>query len=118
MKNTVIAFLIALVSNLFKTTANNLWERFWNLAIEFIVEAEKSIEVGEVKKEYVLEKLMSFLDSNLKLNFITRNIVKLFVSKVVIDGLVNTLNEFINHDWIEKIEELKRELAESIYFID
>jgi len=93
-----------------KNAAQFAWDVLWQIVTEAMLEAEKKwVESGngEIKKEWVLEEAMEYIDKNVKLNFLTRWVVKTFVSKTI-DTIVQKLNDqFVNHKWVDAINDLK-----------
>ena len=93
-----------------KKAASFLWEVLWKIVAASIVEAEKNWEktgCGEVKKQWVLDHAMEYVEQNMKLNAISKWVVKTFISKII-DQIIEKLNDqFKNHKWVDYVSDLK-----------
>lgn len=110
----VLVFLGGLVRSLVTRIAQGLWDELWTQIFNGVAYAEERwIESGRgaQKKTWVLDAVMEFIEQRASLNWLQRQIVKLFVGRVI-DAIVEVANEELGKDWVDKVKDLERELAE------
>lgn len=120
IREQALIFLSALVRSFLVNLVQNLWDGLWEEIFIAVAKAESRWDEGgrgEKKKEWVMSEVLSYLDEQANLNFIQRQVARLFVSRVV-DAVIETLNESLGKDWVERIRELEGTLADRIPFID
>ena len=119
MKDAVLSLTLGIARRTMMKVGQYVWDGTWNMIIQGIAEAEGLWEEsgrGKEKKKYVIEKAIEYIEKNVRLNFITRRIMVMFVSRVV-DAILDQLNEEIGTNWAEQVEDLQAELAGKIPFI-
>lgn len=117
----LVAFLITLVSKV----ANELWDQTWKKLLEAIDQAEAKWAAegqGQVKRDWVVAQVMSFVDEKLKaagkpLAWLDKWLVSLAVGAVA-DGILAALNETLGKNWRQKAEELERKWADMLPVIE
>ena len=57
---------------------------------------------------------MKYINQKAEPNWIKRQIINLFISRVV-DALVKTLNEELGKDWIDQAEELEEDWYKELF---
>lgn len=116
-----MSFIHSLLLRLALSILNVAWEILWDIVEEAILEAErlwKKSGTGEVKKVWVMKKAMEFAESQVKLNFVTRWIVREAVSRTI-DYIIDRLNkEFEDHNWIKYVDDLRKYFEKFIPGID
>ncbi len=120
MRDFFLGLLVRFAERTLRRIGNHVWIGAWELKIEGVAEAEKYWEEkgrGEDKKEFVIKKVMGYIEGQKNLNFITRKILEMFVSRMV-DAILEQLNEEIGKDWASQVEDLRDKLAGKIPFID
>jgi len=116
MKAGLFALLFAFVRSVLQSLWDGLWEVLFE-AIEYAEEQWRSKGMGERKKEFVIEKVFSYIEDSMDLNFLYRKAIEVFLSKAI-DGIVSALNDELGDNWVERVEEYKDELAGFIDFIE
>ena len=117
--NTFMVFLGALAHRILQGLAQHLWDRLWLALFDFAVEAEqkwKESGKGEEKKEWVMAKMLEFIEDKANLSWIQRQVIGMFVSEII-NALVDEFNTQLGKDWGNRVEELQDELAGRIPFI-
>ncbi|WP_245579475.1 glycoside hydrolase family 108 protein [Halonatronum saccharophilum] len=120
MSDKILSFLGLIVRNILNNTLEGLWGEVWEIIFELVIEAEKRWDEsgkGKEKKKWVMDKLMKYINENINLNWIKKQLIEFFLSKVI-DALIATLNEFVGNDWIDKVEELEEEWRDRFGFDD
>jgi hypothetical protein len=94
-----------------KDIAHFAWGALWQIITDAMLEAEKQwikSGSGEVKKDWVMNQVMAYLTKTKKLNFLSKWIVKTFLSKVI-DQFITELNrDFENHEWAKHVQDLRK----------
>lgn len=119
MKGVVFAFLLGLVQRFFTRAAQGLWEGLWEQIFAAVAFAERRwVEAGRgaEKRGWAVQTVMGYLDEKAKLGWLQRMIVKLFVGRVV-DAVVDTANAELGQDWVARVQELERNLAQRILWL-
>ena len=115
VKSIVLAFLFAWAERLLEA----VWEGFWEIVIEGVVIAEErwqESDQGQKKKAFVQEKVMKYAEKHLELNWIYRQALRIFLSRVL-DVLIGKINEDLGKDWVEHVERMERELRDLVPYI-
>ncbi len=113
-----ISFVRRLLSNIFITTGKNLWDATWSeifTAVEMAEKRWKESGKGEKKKEWVINTVLEYIESQTSLYWFQKRIIRFFISSVA-DAIIETLNEEVGQSWVKKVESLERELAHKIPF--
>src|SRR5690625_2248364 len=117
--DVVLAFLLGFVQRLLANVAQGLWDEVWEQIVTGVARAEqKWTESGQgaAKKTWVVDTVMEFVLARAELNWLQRQIVKLFVGRAV-DAVVQTVNDELGKDWADRVKEFERELAAKVPFI-
>ena len=113
----MLSFLSFFVRRVLDDDIDELWDEIWEKIFTLVIEAENKWDEknrGKEKKKWVVEKVMKYIKQKVEPNWIKRQIINLFISRVV-DRLVNTLNEELGKDWIEQAEELEEDWHKEIF---
>jgi hypothetical protein len=120
MGKVVISVLTKLVNGICESVCQGLWDMTWTEIKNGVVDAEKkwieTTENGSVKKDFVKEKVMTFIKSKAKLSWTQEQIVLMFLN-VVINSIVKEINDNVGKDWGTKVDELKEYLAGILPFV-
>jgi len=116
MRSSLFALLFAFARSILQSLWNGVWEQLFE-AIEYAEEQWHKKGSGEQKKEFVMDKVLGYIENNMELNFLYRKAIELFISRVI-DGIIKALNKELGDNWVEKVEQYKDELADFIEFID
>lgn len=119
MQNIIIAFASKLAMDLLKAGVHGLWEGFWGVVFDAVKQAEKEwIAEGqsEVKKQYVIDKVMIYVNAMKRLNFVQKWAIKTFVARVI-DSIIDRLNAELGRSWVDKVEDLKKYLEDKIPYV-
>lgn len=111
--------LIKIGWRILQSLSQAIWDGFWSALFWAIQQAEDQwVEkgAGQAKKEWVVDTVMTYMEEEVKLNYITRKAVKIFVSRVI-DVILRDLNEALGKDWREQVKSLEQHLAKKIPFI-
>ncbi|WP_408956486.1 hypothetical protein [Natroniella sp. ANB-PHB2] len=114
MSERILSFLSLIVRRIFSDVAETLWDNIWEEIFEAIIKAEEKWQEsgqGKVKKEWVMEQVMDYIQEEVELNWIKRRMVEFFLSQVI-DALIETFNELVGEDWIDQVKELEEEWRE------
>ena len=117
MREKILAALTCLVRSFLQTGKESLWDNVWEKIFYVVVEAEKKWEEsgrGQEKKEWAKDKLLLYINDLVGLNWIQRRVVSLFLS-LSIDTLLDTLNENLGKDWLDKVKEFEQKWKDSIF---
>jgi len=120
MKSSLMAFLFAFIRSILTSVGQNLWDGLWEqlfAAIEYAEEKWNEENMGEKKKEFVMDKALEYISKHTDLNFLYRKALEIFISRVI-DGIVAAINEELGDDWVEKVKQYKEELAGFLDFIE
>lgn len=96
------------------------WNQTWELILEGVKKAEEQFDTEEEisdKKKWVYEKVMSFIESKIKLNWFFKFVISSFLN-AQIDAIVFELNDKLGHDWIKQAEKIRDKLAGIIPIIE
>lgn len=113
-----ISFVRRLLSNIIITTGKNLWDATWSEIFTAVEKAEKRWKEsgkGEKKKEWVIDTVLEYIESQTSLYWFQKRIIRFFISSVA-DAIIETLNEEVGQSWVKKVESLERELSHKIPF--
>ena len=120
MKEGLVALIYVFVRSVLSTVAQALWDGMWEELFAGIEEAERRWREsgnGEEKKEFVQKYVMEYLREHLELGFVRERAFEMFLGWTI-DGIVKAINEELGHDWVEKVEQYKDEIARFISFIE
>lgn len=114
MGKLIIGALSKIVSGICENVCQGLWDLAWKEIKNGVVEAEKNYlemsQSGNIKKEFVKERVLVFIKSKAKLNWTQEQIIVMFLN-LVINSIVKEINDNIGKDWGTKVDELKEYLA-------
>jgi hypothetical protein len=109
-----------------KSILNSTWKAFWQTILEGIKEAEnkmiypvpcRSWSSSFIKKDYVVNSAMAFIEKHKKLNRLQKWAVKKLLGNVV-DKIIEDLNKNKGKRWVTVVQDLERELNNKLKIID
>jgi hypothetical protein len=120
MAQAALALAVAFLQGVLKRVANATWQDLWEKIFEGVAVAEKKWEKesgkGSVKRQEVIDSVISWISEQRGLNFIERWIVGMLVGNVV-DALIDEINKQLGKEWIKTATEVERRLADYIPII-
>lgn len=117
MKPRILEWLGNIGEQMLRKLSQSFWNELW-LAISTAVQnAEVQYHSGSFKREKVIEAALIFITHRVKMNWLQRKLVALFIG-FVIDQAIATINENLGKDWITKLNEVKERLEEILPFIE
>lgn len=114
---TVGPFITMIVMGALQTIVNTLYEAFWQTIFDAILEAQKTLSGGIIKKEAVIKKVMDFISTHKKLSFVQVWAVKLFIGKII-DGIIKDIKNNHGENWLDSVKEIEQKINEKTDFID
>ena len=100
-----------------KSILNSMWKAFWQTILEGIKEAEKNWFSSFIKKDYVVNSAMAFIEKHKKLNRLQKWAVKKLLGNIV-DKIIEDLNKNKGKKWVTVVQDLERELNSKLKIID
>jgi hypothetical protein len=100
-----------------KSILNSTWKAFWQTILEGIKEAENNWSSSFIKKDYVVNSAMAFIEKHKKLNRLQKWAVKKLLGNVV-DKIIEDLNKNKGKRWVAVVQDLERELNSKLKIID
>ena len=100
-----------------KTVLNGMWKAFWQTILEGIKEAEINWYSSFIKKDYVVNSAMAFIEKHKKLNRLQKWAVKKLLGNIV-DKIFEDLNKNKGKKWVTVVQDLERELNNKLKIID
>jgi hypothetical protein len=117
MQNIIVSIASKIALDFLKQLAQSVWDALWGKVIEGIQDAEKKYSDGTIKKEWVIQVAMDFIESHYKMTAFRRWAVKKLLNRVI-DSVIGDLNGGLGKNWIAKIEDLKKYLGGRIPLIN
>ena len=118
--NIVLTYVKSFSTKIALNVGQSLWDGLWEVMFEAIEEAENEWNEGnkgEVKKNWVLDKISNYIEDNTDMNWFKRRAIN-FVSSRAIDSIIDTLNDELGTDWIDHADNVKEQIEEKIPFIN
>lgn len=106
MKNWFVSFLSGLALKLLEGLSVAAWDAFWRTVCDAVRDAERKWNGGTVKKKWVIDHVMQWLEGRERLGFLRRWAVRVFLNRVI-DEIVDELNDRVGHDWGTCVADLK-----------
>lgn len=100
-----------------KSVLNGMWKAFWQTILEGIKEAENNLSSSFIKKDYVVNSAMAFIEKHKKLNRLQKWAVKKLLGNIV-DKIIEDLNKNKGKKWVTVVQDLERELNNKLKIID
>ena len=100
-----------------KSILNSMWKAFWQTILEGIKEAENNWSSSFIKKDYVVDSAMAFIEKHKKLNRLQKWAVKKLLGNIV-DKIIEDLNKNKGKRWVTVVQDLERELNNKLKIID
>ena len=100
-----------------KSILNSMWKAFWQTILEGIKEAENNWSSSFIKKDYVVDSAMAFIEKHKKLNRLQKWAVKKLLGNIV-DKIIEDLNKNKGKKWVTVVQDLERELNNKLKIID
>jgi hypothetical protein len=112
--------LIGLGLKFLQALAQSVWDGLWAEVSDAITNAEnqwKSGNYGAVKKAWVLNKAVQYLDSRNLIKWYNRRMITLFLDRAI-ERAVDEINAKLGKNWADHVEDAKRILAAKIPFVN
>ena len=115
-------FVFASVIWFLKKLGQNLYTEFWDTIVESLLYAENYWQKkgsGEIKKEYVISKVTTFLNKKVgesKIGRLKRRLILRFLH-LVIDDIIKYLNDDLGRIWLDKLMEAEKRIRRRITFL-
>ncbi len=120
MREAFVALIYGFVKRALTSVAQSVWDGMWVKMFDAVEEAEERWReegYSEEKKEFVENKIKTYIDERVELNFFQRRAFNLFLSWGI-DGMVEAIEDELGENWVESVEEYKEEIAGFISFVN
>jgi len=120
IKGRTFSVLGAFVEDLLKDLGDAVWDSTWEVLEDAIIKAEKKWDNGELigeRKEFVLNTVINYIQSQGYLGWIQGWMVRSFLSKAI-DQVVAQLNDRLGHDWVKYTEDFRDDIEDQIDWLD
>lgn len=102
-----------------KSVLNSAWVSFWKTILEAIREAETSFRAGNIKKDWVVTKVLDFITQKRGKKL---SIFKTWATKKVVENVVDLIIEELNRSsgkgWCAIVVDLEKKLNDKLKIID
>lgn len=97
---------VALVTALVHRVGQIEWDDVWAIVLKEMASIEMTSTPGSgaKKKAVVLDAVLAFIATKVKLDPVTKTIIRVVVGRVI-DAFVSMVNDKIGHGWVNVIEE-------------
>ena len=95
MKELAVSLMVGFLKSFLERVAQNLWDAVWAELIQAAAEAEqkwKESGQGEVKREWVIEKILEYINSQTKLSWLYKKLISMALGMIV-DSMVKAFND-------------------------
>jgi hypothetical protein len=119
VNNLISSIIVKFALAALHSVAHAIWEGIWSSVFDSIKSAEQQWQSsghGKVKKDWVLDQIMTYIDKMKKFNGIQKWAIKIFMGKAI-DAIVEELNKSIGQDWVKSADMIKVLLEKKIPFL-
>jgi len=119
MNNLIASIIVKFALAALRSVTHAIWEGIWSTVFDSIKSAEQQWQSsghGKVKKDWVLDQIMTYIDKLKKFNGIQKWAIKIFIGRAI-DTIVEELNNSIGNDWVKSADMIKVLLEKKIPFL-